>query len=159
MIRSLLFCVFLALNFGGLAIGGQFTGPGVVSEWYQTLARAPWTPPGWVFGAAWSTIMVGFSWYMCQLWLWTPKADRQIITLAYATALLLNIAWNPLFFGAHMTGLALIDLILLLMVILWLWQRSSKHPEMMRHRWALLPYPCWLMVAISLNGYPLWMGT
>ena len=103
--------------------------------------------------------MVGFSWYMCQLWSCAPKADRQIITLAYATALLLNIAWNPLFFGAHMTGLALIDLILLLMVVLWLWQRSSKHPDMTRHRWALLPYPCWLMVAISLNGYPLWMGT
>ena len=159
MNRSLLFCVFMALNFGGLAIGGQFTEPGVASEWYLTLARAPWTPPGWVFGAAWSTIMVGFSWYMYQLWSRTPQSGRRTITLAYTTALLLNIAWNPLFFGAHLTGMAMLDLILLLAVVLWLCFRGWKHPGMTWARWALLPYPCWLMVAISLNSYPLWMGT
>lgn len=44
--------LFLLLNFAGLAIGGLFTGNAVSSEWYQNLAKAPWTPPGWVFGAA-----------------------------------------------------------------------------------------------------------
>lgn len=38
--------VFLALNFGALAIGGFFTGIGVSSEWYTQLNKAPWTPPG-----------------------------------------------------------------------------------------------------------------
>ena len=61
MTRFLSLLTFLGLNFGGLALGARFTGPGVNSEWYQTLARAPWTPDGWVFGTAWTLIMVTFS--------------------------------------------------------------------------------------------------
>jgi len=48
---------FLLLNFGALAVGGFFTGKGVPSYWYSDLIKAPWTPPGWVFGFAWTTIM------------------------------------------------------------------------------------------------------
>lgn len=33
--------VFLAINFGALAIGGIFTGSGVPSDWYQNLNKAP----------------------------------------------------------------------------------------------------------------------
>ena len=50
--------VFLLINFGALALGGLFTSDGVISDWYEQLNKAPWTPPGWVFGAAWTTIMV-----------------------------------------------------------------------------------------------------
>ena len=46
------FIAFLILNFLALAVGGLFTGKGVPSEWYVNLARAPWEPPGWVFGSA-----------------------------------------------------------------------------------------------------------
>ena len=60
--------LFLIINFGGLFIGGLFTGEGVPSDWYQNLNKAPWTPPGWVFGAAWTTIMICFSVYMAILW-------------------------------------------------------------------------------------------
>jgi len=40
---------FLILNFGALFIGAQFTGPGVNSDWYGLMNKAPWTPPGWFF--------------------------------------------------------------------------------------------------------------
>ena len=36
--------LFLIINFGGLFIGGLFTGEGVPSDWYQNLNKAPWTP-------------------------------------------------------------------------------------------------------------------
>ena len=41
---------FLFLNFGALALGGLFAGSGAGSNWYAELNKAPWTPPGWVFG-------------------------------------------------------------------------------------------------------------
>ena len=59
--------IFLLINFAGLFIGGLFTGEGVPSDWYQNLNKAPWTPPGWVFGFAWTTIMICFSLFKC-LW-------------------------------------------------------------------------------------------
>ncbi|NBN98947.1 MAG: hypothetical protein EBV19_06865 [Flavobacteriia bacterium] len=51
MKRTAFILLFLFLNFGALAIGGSFTADGVASDWNQNLNKAPWTPPGWVFGA------------------------------------------------------------------------------------------------------------
>ena len=61
------FIIFLLLNFGGLALGSLSTKAGVSSQWYVALQKAPWTPPGWVFGVAWSVIMLCFSYYMAKL--------------------------------------------------------------------------------------------
>ena len=56
--------IFLVLNFAALGLGGLFTSKGVPSDWYQHLNKAPWTPPGWAFGFAWTLIMICFSFYM-----------------------------------------------------------------------------------------------
>ena len=53
--------IFLFINFTGLFLGGLFTQEGVPSDWYQNLNKAPWTPPDWLFGFAWTTIMICFS--------------------------------------------------------------------------------------------------
>ena len=79
--------LFLILNFAALAIGGLFTGDGVPSEWYQELNKAPWTPPGWAFGAAWTLIMICFSFYMALL---TKGIKREIVIL-FALQWILNI--------------------------------------------------------------------
>ena len=43
--------VFLIINFGALAMGGWLMNNGPQTDWYLALNKAPWTPPGWVFGA------------------------------------------------------------------------------------------------------------
>ena len=59
--------LFLFINFGGLAIGSWLMNNGPTSSWYTNLNQAPWTPEGWVFGAAWTIIMICFSVYLGQL--------------------------------------------------------------------------------------------
>ena len=59
--------LFILINFGALAIGTYLMDNGPTSIWYLTLNKAPWTPPGWVFGAAWFSIMVCFSIYIQNL--------------------------------------------------------------------------------------------
>ncbi|MBT6953110.1 MAG: tryptophan-rich sensory protein [Flavobacteriaceae bacterium] len=81
--------LFLVLNFAALAIGGFFTGDGVTSEWYQNLNKAPWTPPGWVFGAAWTSIMILFALYMAFL---IKPENRKTIILIYSVQWILNVA-------------------------------------------------------------------
>ena len=61
--------LFLIINFGGLALGSWLMNNGPNSDWYLNLDKAPWTPPGWVFGAAWTTIMVCFSVYLVFLFI------------------------------------------------------------------------------------------
>lgn len=141
--------IFLAINFGALLIGGLFTGKGVPSEWYVGLAKAPWTPPGWVFGVAWTTIMIFFSVYMAYLW--PVMANKNVLIALFAFQLILNVSWNPTFFYYHNVVLGLIlilALTILICVFLFLYW-----PELKAKSFLILPYVIWLIIATSLNGY------
>jgi len=143
--------LFLLLNFGALAIGGAFTGKGVPSDWYVQLDKAPWTPPGWVFGFAWTTIMLCFTVYMAYLW--PAVANRNLLIGLFAGQWLLNVSWNPVFFyfhhllGGMIIIVALTVLVGFFLVFYW--------PELKGKSMLILPYFVWLIIASSLNGYAL----
>ncbi len=142
---------FLLINFGGLAIGGLLQGGGPSSDWYLSLDRAPWTPPGWVFGAAWFTIMLCFSIYLAYLY----RANWSFWVIGlFVAAVLLNVSWNPIFFRLHLILPGLIILVLLLLVLFTLMIGEWKHLH--QKSFLLLPYVVWLVLAISLNGYVFW---
>ena len=146
---------FGALNFLGLAIGGMATGPGVASDWYASLEKAPWTPPGWVFGAAWTLVMLGFTVFIAHWWAEAKLQGKSASVLRlFALAWVLNVAWNPLFFGAHQAGWALLEILTLFAVILALARQGWSQAGVAR--WGILPYLIWLCVATSLNGFVVW---
>lgn len=141
--------LFLVLNFTALAIGGFFTGDGVASDWYQDMSKAPWTPPGWVFGAAWTFIMICFAVYMAALF--QTIAQQKHIVLLFAVQWLLNTAWNPIFFYAHSAFFGLICILLLTMLIAYFFFRYRSSLQ-----WKTIfiaPYLIWLCIASSLNAY------
>ena len=141
--------LFLVLNFLTLALGGLFTGDGVSSDWYAALNKAPWTPPGWVFGAAWTTIMVCYALYMALLF---PIARvRSRLLGLYAVQLLLNFAWNPTFFHFRMVGTAMLVITLLTLLIVFKTVLYRKHMRL--GNVLILPYLLWLLIATSLNAY------
>jgi tryptophan-rich sensory protein len=147
MLRPII--LFLLLNFGALAIGGLFTGPGVSSDWYAGLDKAPWTPPGWVFGAAWTTIMTLLAVYMASWWTIAPV--KRIVLGQYAVQWVLNVSWNPVFFRGQLALPALILIVTLTFLIgYWLFRNAAA----LKWRSALLvPYFAWLLIATSLNAY------
>lgn len=139
--------LFLLLNFGALAIGGLFTGPAVTSDWYLELNKAPWTPPGWVFGAAWTTIMVCFSIYLALSW---PSANNKPVKIwLYVIQWILNVAWNPVFFYFHQPVAALVIILALTYIIGHFIYRNWDRFEV--RVFLLAPYFIWLLVASSLN--------
>jgi len=139
---------FLILNFSALAIGSLFTNSGVSSEWYQNLSKAPWTPPGWIFGVAWSSIMIFFAIYMAYLIKLKPK---KIIIILYSIQWILNIAWNPVFFYFQEITLGLICISLLTALITVLFFKYLKEQKI--KTLLLAPYAIWLIIATSLNAY------
>jgi len=143
--------IFLILNFGALGIGSFLMDDGPLGPWYQELARAPWEPPGWVFGAAWSLIMICFSIFMASVTR-PNKVNLQRLVILYIAQLFLNIGWNPVFFKWHMTLPALIVITCLLIVVFALF-REGKIGEEKPIALLLLPYIIWLCIAISLNAY------
>tara|TARA_B100000780_G_C20917627_1_gene365476 strand:- start:264 stop:719 length:456 start_codon:yes stop_codon:yes gene_type:complete len=140
--------LFLILNFSALAIGSLFTNSGVSSEWYQNLSKAPWTPPGWVFGVAWSSIMFFFAIYMAYLIKLKPK---KIIIIFYSIQWVLNIVWNPVFFYFQEITLGLICISLLTAHIILLFFKYLKEQRI--KTLLLAPYGIWLIIATSLNAY------
>lgn len=141
--------IFLVLNFGALAIGSRFTSAGVASLWYQNLNKAPWTPPGWVFGAAWTIIMVAFAFYMAYLLKHRVGIKKKMVI--FSIQWVLNVSWNPIFFFGQyvLGGLACISLLTLLVVYLF-W---NYRDELSMKSIFLMPYIVWLLIATSLNAY------
>ena len=141
--------LFLILNFSALAIGGTFTGKGVPSSWYQNLNKAPWTPPGWVFGTVWTIIMICFAIYMAYLV--TSSVDRKKVISLFIAQWVLNMAWNPVFFYYQNVLLGLITISLLTLIIAYLLFNFRK--ELKVKSLFLTPYFIWLLIATSLNYY------
>ena len=112
MSKILIFGLFLILNFGVLALGSLLMGSSPIeNEWYVHLNKAPWTPPGWVFGAAWTTIMLLFTIYLTlqQKEKLTNKRFIFLFTLQFLT----NVLWNPIFFYFHWMFLGMVVIFLL----------------------------------------------
>lgn len=141
--------IFLVLNFGALAIGGLFTSQGVASEWYANLNKAPWTPPGWVFGFAWTTIMICFAIYMASAW--GKVSNIKFLLLLFVVQWILNVSWNPTFFYYHQVMGALIIISLLTILVGYL--MVSYWTALSWISFLILPYFVWLLIATSLNGY------
>jgi len=141
--------LFLIINFVGLYIGNILMNNGPTSSWYVDQNLAPWTPPGWIFGLAWTTIMVCFSIYLAYLFNWQSS---KFLWLLYAFQVLLNVSWNYIFFNQHMTLFALVVIVLLLIVILYYFL-TFRAESIQTIRFLLLPYIIWLCIAVSLNLY------
>jgi len=143
--------IFLILNYAALGLGSFLAGKGPRSEWYEGINKAPWTPPGWVFGASWTVIMICFSIYLAYLWPSVENRNLLIGTLIVHYAL--NIVWNPTFFYYHQILAALLVIIALTVVVgffmFYYW------PEMRSFSLLLAPYFIWLLIASSLNAYTL----
>lgn len=142
------FIVFLIINFGALAIGGWFMNNGPQTDWYLALNKAPWTPPGWVFGAAWTTIMICFSIYITSLYMSHNTIKLRVL---FAIQILLNVSWNYVFFNKHLLLLGLLIILLLTVLIFYLLLTNQKKLKL--KSLLILPYFIWLCIASSLNFY------
>jgi len=142
---------FLILNFGALALGSYLMGEGPLGSWYTNLNKAPWTPPGWVFGASWTLIMICLSLFMNKAV--QVESLRNTILWIYAVQLVFNIAWNPLFFDLHWMGWALVEIIVLVFIVGAM--ALIAKPHLPKVTWLLTPYVVWLSIAITLNAYAL----
>lgn len=149
MKKIYLFILFLIINFGALAIGSWFMGDAVSGEWYSNLNKAPWTPPGWVFGAAWTLIMICFSIYLSYLF---SIRNSKFVIAVYTSSVLLNVSWNYFFFNQQLTTLGLVNIVLLTLLIIYFFITFGDD-KLSRLKYLLLPYIIWLCIATTLNGY------
>lgn len=143
-----LIILFLIINFGGLAIGNWLMQNGPMTDWYVNSNKAPWTPPGWVFGAAWTLIMICFSIYLAKLF---SEENTQKMKVIFLIQFILNVSWNYIFFNQHLVLFGFITIVFLTsLLFIYLFKLSHKAGN---YKYLLLPYIVWLCIATSLNLY------
>ncbi|MBI1287840.1 MAG: tryptophan-rich sensory protein [Flavobacteriales bacterium] len=147
MIRRVI--LFLVLNFGALLLGGLLMNGEVTGDWYLSLNKAPWTPPGWVFGAAWTTIMLCFTIYMTLAW--EHVKNKRNLLILFGIQWVLNVFWNPVFFALHYVAPGLVIIMSLTLLVGYF--LIGYLQELSWKVLFVVPYFAWLLVATSLNAY------
>jgi benzodiazapine receptor len=138
--------VFIALVAGAAFVGAQFT-PG---EWYQSLRRPPLTPPNWLFGPVWSLLYLAIAVAAFLVWRSPERSGVGLGLGLWAVQLVLNALWSYLFFGLERPGLALVEIIVLLAVIVatTVVFLSIRKPAGV----LFVPYALWVAFAAYLNA-------
>lgn len=136
---------WVLLSFAAGAIGSQF----MPDAWYLELTKPSWNPPGWVFGPVWTTLYAMMGTAAWLVWRREGFAEARTELLLFVGQVVLNAAWSWLFFGAHRIGLALLDIIALLIMILILVRLFGRIDR--RAGWLMIPYAAWVAFATALN--------
>ncbi len=144
---------FLAAAFAVAALGGYATASSVKS-WYPTLAKPAWTPPGWLFGPAWTvlyTLMAIVAWRIWRLPAVTASGPTGRATLLglWWLQLALNGAWSWAFFYLRTPAAGLLVIGALLALIGGLQPRLARADRPSALLWT--PYVLWVAFAACLN--------
>lgn len=144
--RSLLLLIVVTLGSGGLV--GFLTQRD--TEFYESLIKPVFAPPGWLFPVAWSILYVAMAvsaWFMLS----AGGRDRFLLLGLYFAQLAVNLIWPVIFFIGKALGMAFFWLVLLwalAAVMLCQFFRESRVAG-----WLLVPYQLWLTFAGVLNFF------
>lgn len=149
--KTLLFIGSVLICEAAGIIGSIFTMP-AISGWYAFLNKPKLAPPNWIFGPVWTSLffLMGISLYLV---LTSNAAQKRKAAGVFFLQLVLNIWWSVLFFGMQSPFLALIEI-----VVLWVSILYSIIYFLKISKWAgilLLPYMAWVSFAALLN-FLLW---
>ncbi len=144
---------WVALSLSAGAVGGLASLN--AREFYATLIRPSWAPPGWLFGPAWTVLYVLMGVAAWLVWRERPLADdataairRRGLTL-FVAQLALNALWTWLFFywraGAWASGeIVVLWLAIACVALLFARVRGAA-------AWLLVPYLAWVTYATALT--------
>lgn len=146
-IAKLIISLALPLTIG--AIAGIFTSK-AIPNWYSTLNQPSFNPPNWLFGPVWTTlyILLGISLYI--VWTLPPGKERNMGLIAFGIQLVLNFGWSFLFFYFKNPGLALIEIIILWISIVFVLIFFYKLKPIAAY--LNIPYLLWVSFATILNA-------
>ncbi len=148
LVGKIILCATSTVVLGGLS---GFITASSIEGWYETLTPPPGTPPNGIFGPVWTLLYLAMGTAVALVWHQASAgpAKRHALIL-FAVQFALNLAWTPVFFGAHRIPLALAVIVTLLAAIAMTIRRFLP-----LHRAAaalLVPYLLWVAYATYLNA-------
>lgn len=143
--------VWLVITFITAAIGAVASVE--AGSFYLQLERPPWAPPAGVFGPVWSTLFALMGIAAWLVWRVGGFTAASVALILYLVQLVINMLWSWLFFGWHLGGWAIVDVIvlwgLIITTLVGFWRVSRLAGVL------LVPYLLWVSFAAVLN-YTVW---
>ena len=146
----LVFCVVPIFGGSLSSLVSMKSGKASFRVWYDRVQKAPWNPPTWLFGPAW-TMLYGLMGVASYVVFQSGSPYRTFALTVYMVQLFVNYSWSPLFFGLRKFRAALWILMLLWVLIIctmYLFFKVAAITALM-----LTPYICWVTFAFTLNWY------
>lgn len=151
---SLIVAIAIPLLIG--AIGSIFT-QASVSDWYLTLEKPFFNPPGFVFPIAWTYLYISMG--LASWFVWDKK-ETSVLTnkalLVYGVHLIFNLMWSYLFFTLKNPLFAFIEILILLALIVYTTRLFFRISPIAG--WLMVPYIGWVSFATLLNGSIVWLN-
>lgn len=148
--------LFIVVSFVAAGLGSAAT-TSAITTWYPTIAKPSWNPPNGVFAPVWTTLFLLMSIAAWRAWRAAATPADATKTLAlYGAQLVLNVLWSVLFFTLHRPGLALIEILLFLALLVTLQMRFARTDRLAAILWS--PYVAWVGFASVLNGTIWWLN-
>ena len=128
---------------------GWLSNSGYGNGWFDNLQKPFFMPPGWAFGAAWTTLYALMGIAVAMVLAEPPSKGRSAALILFWAQLAVYFSWSPIFFGAHQIRLGLIVIIVLIaLVAATIRQFLPLRPLAGA---LLVPYLAWLCFATALN--------
>ena len=122
---------------------------GYGNPWFDALTKPIFMPPGWVFGAAWTTLYALLGVALAMILAQPPSDGRRSALALFFIQLALNLAWSPIFFAAHdiqLASMVIFVMALVAAVTARLFFRIRPLAGLL-----MTPYLAWLCFAAALN--------
>lgn len=130
-------------------LSGVLSNGGSSSPWFDALVKPAIYPPPATFGIVWTILYVLMGLAAALVFTAFGARGRGMALALFVIQLALNLAWSPLFFGAHQISAALLLLgVLDLVVIATLVAFARVRPAA---GWLMAPYLAWVLFATALT--------
>jgi translocator protein len=130
-------------------LSGNSVSAGSDNRWFEALQKPELFPPYWVFPAVWSVLYIMLGIVLAMVIHARGAKGRPMALGLFAVQFLVNLAWTPLFFGAHQVSLALILILVLLILAVATTFAVGKIRK--AAAWLMVPYLVWISAASILN--------
>ena len=144
--KFLSFLIFALITYSASFIGSIATIT-YKEPWYSTLTKASFNPPDWLFAPVWTILYLFMTIAIWSAW---HKNYKDInLVFYYLIHLCFNTTWSIVFFVFHNIFLALINLIIIILFIIFLMMRYRKISNLSFI--LMIPYLLWCVYALILN--------
>lgn len=128
-----------------------------MNQWYKQLKKPAWSPPAWLFGPVWTVLYAGILiTYGTAIYLFAKAQITWPVLLPFILNVVFNIAFTPLQFKLRNNILALADIILIWLTLVW--ALLAIYPFAAWITWVNIPYLLWVSFATVLQSSITWLN-